>query len=36
MFTIIAIERHDDHAEHGVPEGNIAPPIAAGQAAAAH
>ena len=36
MFTIIAIERHDDHEEHGVPEGNIAPPIAHGQAAAAH
>jgi len=25
MFTIIAIERHDSHEEHGVPEGNIAP-----------
>jgi F-type H+-transporting ATPase subunit a len=36
MFTIIAIERHDGPEEHGVPEGNIAPPIAHGQAAAAH
>jgi F-type H+-transporting ATPase subunit a len=36
MFTIIATERHDDHEEHGVPEGNIAPPIAQGQAVAAH
>ena len=36
MFTIIAIERHDGHEEHDVPEGNIAPPIAAGQTAAAH
>jgi len=36
MFTIIAIERHDGHEEHDVPEGNIAPPIAHGQAAAAH
>jgi F-type H+-transporting ATPase subunit a len=36
MFTIIAIERHDGHEEHDVPEGNIAPPIAAGQAAGAH
>ncbi len=36
MFTIIAIERHDGHEEHGVPEGNIAPPIAHGQPAAAH
>jgi F-type H+-transporting ATPase subunit a len=36
MFTIIAIERHDGHEEHAVPEGNIAPPIAHGQAAAAH
>ena len=36
MFTIIAIERHDGHEEHDVPEGNIAPPIAPGQAAAAH
>jgi F0F1-type ATP synthase, subunit a len=25
MFTIIAIERHDGHEEHSVPEGNIAP-----------
>ncbi|MEX2546527.1 MAG: F0F1 ATP synthase subunit A [Chloroflexota bacterium] len=36
MFTIIAIERHDGHEEHAVPEGNIAPPIAHGQTAAAH
>ncbi len=36
MFTIIAVEGHDEHEEHGVPEGNIAPPIAAGQAAGAH
>ena len=36
MFTIIAIERHDGPEEHDVPEGNIAPPIAHGQAAAAH
>ncbi len=36
MFTIIAIERHDGHEEHEVPEGNIAPPIAQGQVAAAH
>jgi F-type H+-transporting ATPase subunit a len=37
MFTIIATEGHDDHEEeHGVPEGNIAPPIGHGQAAAAH
>ncbi|MEA2676452.1 MAG: F-type H+-transporting ATPase subunit a [Chloroflexota bacterium] len=25
MFTIIAIEAHDDHAEHEYPEGNLAP-----------
>ncbi len=36
MFTIIAIERHDGHEEHDVPEGNVAPPIAHGQTAAAH
>ena len=36
MFTIIAIERHDDHEEHDVPEGNIAPPIVGSQTAAAH
>ena len=36
MFTIIATESHDDHEEHEVPEGNIAPPIAHGQPAAAH
>jgi F-type H+-transporting ATPase subunit a len=36
MFTIIAIERHDDHEEHGVPEGNIGPLIAAGETAGAH
>jgi hypothetical protein len=34
MFTIIAIERHDGHAEHEVPADN--PPIAHGQALAAH
>ena len=28
MFTIIAIERHDDHEEHDdMPEGNIGPPL---------
>ena len=36
MFTIIATEAHDDHAEHEAPEGNIAPPIHAGQPAGAH
>ena len=36
MFTIIATESHDDHEEHEVPEGNIAPTIAHGQPAAAH
>jgi F-type H+-transporting ATPase subunit a len=36
MFTIIAITPHEEHADHDVPEGNIAPPIAAGQPAAAH
>ena len=37
MFTIIAIESHDGHdEEHAVPEGNIAPPISAGQPAGAH
>ncbi|MEP7158735.1 MAG: F0F1 ATP synthase subunit A [Chloroflexota bacterium] len=36
MFTIIAIERHDGPEEHGVPEGNIAPPMTSGQVAAAH
>ena len=37
MFTIIAITPHEGHdEEHDVPEGNIAPPIAEGQPAAAH
>ena len=28
MFTIIAIERHDEHEEHDdMPEGNIGPPL---------
>jgi F-type H+-transporting ATPase subunit a len=37
MFTIIAIERHDDHEEHEeVPEGNIGPPLPEGQTAGAH
>ncbi len=36
MFTIIAIERHDEHEEHEVPEGNIGPPIAGSQTAGAH
>ena len=36
MFTIIAIEPHDGHEEHAVPEGNIAPPIADGMAVGAH
>jgi F-type H+-transporting ATPase subunit a len=36
MFTIIAITPHEEHAEDEVPEGNIAPPIAAGQPAGAH
>ena len=35
MFTIIATEAHDDHAEHDVPEGNLAPDMGA-HAAAAH
>jgi F-type H+-transporting ATPase subunit a len=31
MYTIIAVESHDDHEEHPpIPEGNIAPPTAAG------
>jgi F-type H+-transporting ATPase subunit a len=38
IFTIIAITPHEGHdeEEHGVPEGNIGPPIAAGQPAGAH
>ena len=36
MFTIIAIERHDGHEEHDVPEGNIAPEISGAAAAPAH
>jgi F-type H+-transporting ATPase subunit a len=37
MFTIIAIERHDSHEEHeDVPEGNLGPPILAGEGAGAH
>ncbi|HUP82913.1 MAG TPA: F0F1 ATP synthase subunit A [Candidatus Limnocylindria bacterium] len=36
MFTIIAIESHDDHAEHDVPEGNIAPDMSGAHAAPAH
>ena len=36
MFTIIAIEGHDEHEEHDVPEGNIAPPMATAHAAGAH
>jgi F-type H+-transporting ATPase subunit a len=34
MYTIIAVESHDEHEEHPpIPEGNIAPPTAAGQPA---
>ena len=29
MFTIIATEAHDDHAEHEAPEGNLAPDMGA-------
>jgi F-type H+-transporting ATPase subunit a len=37
MFTIIAIERHDSHEAHEeVPEGNLGPPILAGEGAGAH
>ena len=37
MFTIIAIERHDEHEEHEiVPEGNLGPPVLAGEGAGAH
>jgi F-type H+-transporting ATPase subunit a len=37
MFTIIAIERHDEHEEHeDVPVGNIGPPVLAGEGAGAH
>ena len=34
MYTIIAVETHDDHEEHPpIPEGGIAPPIPAGSPA---
>ena len=34
MYTIIAVETHDDHDEHPpIPEGNIAPPTPLGQPA---
>jgi F-type H+-transporting ATPase subunit a len=36
MFTIIAIERHDDHDEHDIPEGNVAPEMSGAAAAPAH
>jgi F-type H+-transporting ATPase subunit a len=36
MFTIIATEAHDDHAEHEAPEGNIAPDMAGAHPAPAH
>ena len=37
MFTIIAVERHDEHEEHeDVPEGNIGPPVLAREGAGAH
>jgi F-type H+-transporting ATPase subunit a len=36
MFTIIATEAHDDHEEHGVPEGNLAPEMAGAHPAPAH
>jgi F-type H+-transporting ATPase subunit a len=36
MFTIIAIESHDEQADHPLPEGNIAPEMAGGQPAPAH
>jgi F-type H+-transporting ATPase subunit a len=36
MFTIIAIERHDEHQDQPVPEGNIAPGMAGGHPAPAH
>jgi F-type H+-transporting ATPase subunit a len=36
MFTIIATEAHDDHAEHDVPEGNLAPDMTGAHAAPAH
>ena len=35
LFTIIAVEGHDSHEEHPVPDGNIAPEMA-GAAAPAH
>ncbi|MFL5726294.1 MAG: F0F1 ATP synthase subunit A [Chloroflexota bacterium] len=34
MYTIIAVETHEEHDEHPpIPEGNIAPPIAVGEPA---
>ncbi len=36
MFTIIAIERHDGHDDHEIPEGNIGPLVVAGEAGGAH
>jgi len=36
MFTIIATEAHDDHAEHDVPEGNLAPDMTGAHPAPAH
>ena len=36
MFTIIATEAHDDHAEHDVPEGNLAPDMTSAHPAPAH
>ena len=36
MFTIIATEAHDDHEEHEVPEGNVAPDMAGAHPAPAH
>jgi F-type H+-transporting ATPase subunit a len=36
MFTIIAIESHDDHEQHEIPEGNIAPDMSGASTAPAH
>jgi len=36
MFTIIAIEGHDEHEAHDVPEGNIAPDMTGASVAPAH
>ncbi|CAN5811620.1 hypothetical protein BH24CHL5_BH24CHL5_01050 [soil metagenome] len=36
MFTIIAIERHDSHDDHDIPEGNVAPEMAGASPAPAH